>query len=67
MQENGQLIEATKDERKKKLVKNKELKVRDSRTRISAGKRCKVKHVDQRGMGRDRDDNKTVSGQRPKK
>lgn len=37
-------------------IKSKDLKMRDSRTRISPNKRCKVKHVDQGGMGRDRDD-----------
>lgn len=47
-------------------VKNKELKVRDSRTGINAGKRCKINQVDQRGIGKDRDDNRTVPGQRSK-
>lgn len=37
-------------------IKSKDLKMRDSRTRISPGKRCKVEHVDQGGMGRDKDD-----------
>lgn len=65
----GRVTRATKKMRGRRNinVKNKELKARDSRTRISAGKRCKTKHVDQRGMGRHRDGNKTVSGQRPKK
>lgn len=37
-------------------IKSKDLKMRNGRTRISPGKRCKVKLVDRGGMGRDKDD-----------
>lgn len=46
-------------------IKSKDLKMRNGRTRISPGKRCKVKHADRGGMGRDKDDK--LSGKRLKK